>query len=110
LDAFSNIIGGYLVTICTLVLLLITDDNMDTVLNATALLFVLELDECLVDTNPIWVTGVYRAYFMKDILTELNEKSDKRYWDPEYLRKDHGQHYRLHLPSCSLLFPSAPSK
>jgi len=104
LDAFSNIVGGGLVTVSTLVLLLMTDDNLDIVLNATALLFVLELDEIMVDTNPVWVTGVYRAYFMKDIIKELNE-SDKRYWDPSYLRKDRGEHYRLHLPSCSLLFP-----
>jgi len=106
LDAFSNIVGGYLVTLSTLVILLMTDDNLDIVLNATALLFVLELDECLVDTNPIVVTSVYRAYFMKDILKELNQ-SDARYWNPDYLRKDRGQHYRLHLPSCSFLFPTA---
>jgi len=104
LDAFSNIVGGKLVTLSTLVLLMMTDDNLDIVLNATALLFVLELDECLVDSNPIWVTGVYRGYFMKDVLKEL-QTSDSRYWNPDYLRKDRGQHYRLHLPSCSLLFP-----
>ena len=80
-----------------------TNDNLDIVLNATALLFVLELDEMMVDTNPVWITGVYRAYFMKDIMNELNE-SDKRYWDPEYLRKDRGEHYRIHTPSCSFLF------
>jgi len=105
LDAFSNIVGGYLVTVSTLVLLLMTDDNLEIVLNATALLFVLELDEMMVDTNPIWITSVYRAYHMKDILRELHDNSDKRYWDPDYLRKGRGQHYRLHLPSCSLLFP-----
>lgn len=103
LDTFSNIVGGVLVTICTLILLLMTNDNLDIVLNATALLFVLELDEIMVDTNPVWVTGVYRAYFMKDITKELGE-SDERYWQPDYLRKDRGEHYRIHLPSCSLFF------
>ena len=78
--------------------------NLDTVLNATALLFVLELDEVMVDTNPVWIISLYRAYFMKDIAENLNDKSAKRYWDPDYLRKYRGEHYRIHLPSCSLLF------
>jgi len=105
IDAFSNIFSGFLVTICTFLLLMMTSDNLDIVLNATALLFVLELDEVMIDNNPIWVTSLYRAHFMKDIIKELNE-SDKRYWDPEYLRKDRGEHYRIHTPSCSFLFPS----
>merc|ERR1711862_502024 len=86
MDFFSNILGEILVTISTLALLLQTNDNLDIVLNATALLFVLELDECIVELNQIWVTGMYRAYFMKDILKELNE-SDKRYWDFSYYER-----------------------
>lgn len=105
LDALSNVCGGVVVTFCTFALLLISDNNLDVVLNATSLLFVLELDEMIVDSNPVYITGIYRAYFMKAIIKDLNE-SDKRYWDYSYLRKDRGEHYRIHLPSCSLLFPA----
>ena len=103
MDAFSNVLGGILVTISTLSVLLMTNDNLDIVLNATALLFVLELDEIMIDTNSVWITSLYRAYFMKDILKEFKE-SDKRYWDPSFLHKNKGEHFRIHLPSCSFLF------
>jgi len=103
LDALSNVLGGIVVAFCTFFLLLMADNNLDVVLNATALLFVLELDELMVDTNQIYVTSLYRAYFMKAIIKDLNE-SDKRYWDHSYLRKNRGEHYRIHLPSCSLFF------
>mmetsp|Transcript_5876 Transcript_5876/g.8643 ORF Transcript_5876/g.8643 Transcript_5876/m.8643 type:complete len:642 (+) Transcript_5876:46-1971(+) len=103
IDMASNYFGGFLVSICTLLLLLMTNDNLDIVLNATALLFVMELDELLVDSNPVWVTSGYRSYFMKEIIKGLN-KADKRYWDFEYLRKNRGEHYQIHTPSCSFLF------
>ena len=103
LDVLSNVFGGVVVAFCTFFLLLMADNNLDVVLNATALLFVLELDELMVDANPIYVTSLYRAYFMKAIIKDLNE-SDKRYWDHSYLRKNRGEHYRIHLPSCSLFF------
>jgi hypothetical protein len=103
LDVLSNVFGGYVVTLCTFFLLLMTENNLDVVLNATALLFVLELDEMTVDHNPIYLTSLYRAYFMKAIIKDLNE-SDKRYWDPSYLRKNRGEHYRIHKQSCSILF------
>jgi len=103
LDALSNVFGGFVVTGCTFFLLMMAENNLDVVLNATALLFVLELDEMMVDSNPIYTTSIYRAYFMKAIIKDLNE-SDQRYWDPSYLRKNRGEHYRIHLPSCSFLF------
>ncbi len=109
IDALSNVGGGIVVTFCTFFLLMMTDNNLDIVLNATALLFVIELDEIVVDNNPIYITGLYRAYFVNAIIKDL-DGSDKRYWDYLYLRKNRGEHYRIHLPSCSFLFSSPRKK
>lgn len=116
LDRLSNCLAGKLVTLSTFFLLFMTNDNLDIVLNATALLFVLELDEMNVDaSNPVWVRSVYRTYFMKDIVNEFI-KSNRHYWDPHYLKthsnnkiKDSSSDqngYRIHTDSCSFLFPT----
>ena len=114
LDRLANCLAGRLVTLSTFFLLFMTNNNLDLVLNATALLFVMELDALTVDSsNPIWVQSVYRKFFMQDIINEF-KKSNFHYWDPHYLKhesndNDDGDHnnvgYRIHTDSCSFLFP-----
>lgn len=102
-DMCSNGGFGVVILVLNFLLLLFTLDYLDLVLNATAVFFVLELDESFVDSSETTVTALYRSFLMGTMTHQLGAM-DSRYWSPDVLRRKKGKLLKIHPATCSLVF------
>eukprot|EP01084_Bolivina_argentea_P066675 121559_1 len=82
LGVISNIIIAAIIVPLNFIILAITDDNFDLVLNSLAILFILEIDDQIIDINPIDEKAIYLSYFhaiMIDKIVKIDGKYKMSY-------------------------------
>eukprot|EP00667_Euglena_gracilis_P005585 EG_transcript_5624 len=104
MDFFANVIMAAFVVLSNFLLLASTTEYLDLVLNSTAIVFIIELDDAALNADSEAITDLYRAVCYKMVRESISAK-DERYWNAQRLR---GERPKINLDHAALIWTEKP--
>jgi hypothetical protein len=100
LDWITNKVLAVIVVIANFLLLGSTAEYLDLVLNSTATLFIVELDDVALSVDHEGIVDALRSLAYR-LINEALQNMDKRYWAVKELRRSHP---KINLKNCALVW------
>jgi len=101
MDFLANVVMAGFVVLSNFLLLASTVEYLDLVLNATAIVFIIELDDAALNADDDGIADLYRGVCYK-MVRDLIATKDPRYWNAQQLREEHP---KVSLEHAALVWP-----
>jgi hypothetical protein len=109
LDFLANVAFAALVIILNFVLLMSTTEYLDLVLNSTATLFILEVDDIVMNVEAEEIQGLCLKRCFDTMTNIVMKVMDSRYWQG-WLLLQHDTTARINSDNCAFVWPRQNKK
>ena len=104
LDFLANVVFAWMLFVMSFLLLMCTTEYLELALNSTATLFILEVDEMVINVEIDELHGLYLQRCFETVTNIVMEVTDFRYWQG-WKRLQHDKTCRINRKHCALVWP-----